>query len=293
LDDTVPRVKTASSGLVSVITVVFMCFLFLSEIYDWTHFEKLAEVGIDSVRTGESRINFDFDMIGLACPDFGMDVLDAAGALVLGATGITTSGTFKQSPLFASKNQHGKTGCKIAGYIVTSKVEGEFHIGLGKKTHKSENTIDHVHHFTHEELAGFNSSHHIHHFSFGEDFPGSTYPLDDVKVIIPEGEMYRYIYFLKIVPTTYKYLSGRVLQSYQFSVTSEKNLVNINVQRFWQPGVFFKYSYSAYQVTYKEQRRSFAHFLTRCCAIIGGVFVVSGLLSSLLYHMDLKFKKMR
>ncbi len=34
----------------------------------------------------------------------------------------------------------------------------------------------------------------------------------------------------------------------------------------------------------EERRRSLGHFLTNCCAIIGGVFTVMGLLDSVLHR---------
>ena len=38
------------------------------------------------------------------------------------------------------------------------------------------------------------------------------------------------------------------------------------------------------QVIVEQQRKTFAAFLTQVCAIIGGVFTVTGLLDGVLYH---------
>ena len=47
------------------------------------------------------------------------------------------------------------------------------------------------------------------------------------------------------------------------------------------------------QVVVQEERESFAAFLTQICAIIGGVFTVTGLLDGLVYHgHDLIARKM-
>ena len=40
----------------------------------------------------------------------------------------------------------------------------------------------------------------------------------------------------------------------------------------------------AVQVRFSETKSSFAHFLTSVCAIVGGVFTVSGIVDSTLYH---------
>jgi len=41
---------------------------------------------------------------------------------------------------------------------------------------------------------------------------------------------------------------------------------------------------AAAQVRYREERTSFLHFLTSVCAIVGGVFTVSGILDAFVYH---------
>jgi hypothetical protein len=52
------------------------------------------------------------------------------------------------------------------------------------------------------------------------------------------------------------------------------------------PGVFVNYELSPLRVRISERRRSLGHFLTNCCAIIGGVLTVAGLLDSLLYRLN-------
>jgi len=44
------------------------------------------------------------------------------------------------------------------------------------------------------------------------------------------------------------------------------------------------YELSPIMVKFTESKKSFAHFLTGVCAIIGGVFTVAGLVDSLIYH---------
>jgi len=43
------------------------------------------------------------------------------------------------------------------------------------------------------------------------------------------------------------------------------------------------YDLSPIMVKFSEKTKSFAHFLTGICAIIGGVFTVAGLIDSVLY----------
>ena len=51
------------------------------------------------------------------------------------------------------------------------------------------------------------------------------------------------------------------------------------------PGVFVNYELSPLRVRISERRRSLGHFLTNCCAIVGGVLTVAGMVDSLLYKM--------
>ncbi|XP_035549042.1 endoplasmic reticulum-Golgi intermediate compartment protein 3-like isoform X1 [Juglans regia] len=56
-------------------------------------------------------------------------------------------------------------------------------------------------------------------------------------------------------------------------------------------GSFFLYLTCKLQVTFTEEHISFLHFLTNVCAIIGGVFTVSGILDSFIYHGHRAIKK--
>lgn len=43
--------------------------------------------------------------------------------------------------------------------------------------------------------------------------------------------------------------------------------------------VYFLYDLSPITVTIREERRSFLHFITRLCAVLGGTFALTGLCS--------------
>lgn len=43
------------------------------------------------------------------------------------------------------------------------------------------------------------------------------------------------------------------------------------------PAVYFLYDLSPITVTIREERRSFLHFITRLCAVLGGTFALTGL----------------
>lgn len=48
---------------------------------------------------------------------------------------------------------------------------------------------------------------------------------------------------------------------------------------------------AAAQVHIQEQRASFLHFLTNVCAIVGGIFAVSGLIDGTVYQAEQVIRK--
>lgn len=60
---------------------------------------------------------------------------------------------------------------------------------------------------------------------------------------------------------------------------------------FGHEALQWKYDFSPYTTTYREQPKSFAHFLTRLCAVIGGTYVVFGILSALATRFETAAKK--
>ncbi len=99
-----------------------------------------------------------------------------------------------------------------------------------------------------------------------------------------------YKYFLKIVPTTYEYLDGRIVNNtYQYSVTRSAKIVSPSSGQL--PGVFVNYELSPIMIKYIEKSKSFSHFLTSCCAIIGGLFSIAGMLDGFTFRYFSMLKK--
>jgi len=150
----------------------------------------------------------------------------------------------------------------------------------------------HVHDLQPFRNFKFNLSHTVNRLSFGKEFPGIINPLDGImKANEKEKDgagMYQY--FIKIVPTNYQSLNGNNLNTNQFSVTEHFKALGGDASH-GLPGVFFMYELSPIMVQFREQRKSFAHFLTGVCAIIGGVFTVAGIIDSFIYQGMRTLKK--
>lgn len=183
------------------------------------------------------------------------------------------------------KDEEGE-GCNVYGSLEVKKVAGNFHFAPGKSFQQSNM---HVHDFLAFQKESFNVSHRVNELSFGPHFPGVVNPLDGAQRVqmTPTG---MYQYFIKVVPTVYKDIRGHKIQSNQFSVTEHFRQIELGTGRSL-PGVFFFYDLSPIKVNFGQTKTSFLHFLTSVCAIVGGVFTVSGIIDSFVYHGHRAIKK--
>jgi len=172
-------------------------------------------------------------------------------------------------------------GCQVYGYLEVNRVGGSFHIAPGKSF--SLNHI-HVHDVQPFSTTDFNLTHTIRHLSFGRNVPGKTDPIDGVMAIAEKGsEMFQY--YVKIVPTTFARADGSTFVTNQFSVTRHnKAIISGLMGDTGMPGVFFSYELAPVMVKYQQKEKSFGHFASGLCAIIGGVFTVAGIIDKLVYN---------
>jgi len=171
-------------------------------------------------------------------------------------------------------------GCQVYGYLLVNKVAGNFHFAPGKSFQQAHM---HVHDLQPFKNQAFNLSHTIQRLSFGREFPGIVNPLDNVQKMSDKDGSSMYQYFIKVVPTVYEGLNGKLINTNQFSVTEHFKTIKGDGGH-GLPGIFFMYELSPIMVKFTEHTQSFAHFLTGVCAIIGGVFTVAGIIDSFLYH---------
>lgn len=165
--------------------------------------------------------------------------------------------------------------CRIYGTLVLNKVAGNFHITAGRSLSLPRG---HVHIST--LMSDFNFTHRIHRFSFGDPSPGIVHPLEgDEK--ITTSNMMLYQYFIDVVPTEVETFLTPVY-TYQYSVKDHERPIDHNKGSHGIPGIFFKYDVSALKVRVMQLRDSFGQFLVRLCASVGGLYVTSGLVNTVI-----------
>ncbi|KAL3665329.1 hypothetical protein V7S43_009369 [Phytophthora oleae] len=171
-------------------------------------------------------------------------------------------------------------GCRFTGKMFVNRVAGNFHVALGRTFHRQGRL---VHQFRPGQEHTYNSSHVIHSLSFGEPMEGIVGPLDGVsKSSVQSGGVFQY--YIKIVPTIYSDIDENSIHSYQFSVTQQGNYMNPRGQMTSLPGTFFVFDLSPFMVKVENDRMPFTHFLTKICAIVGGVISIAGFVDSFMYN---------
>ncbi|KAI3486302.1 hypothetical protein L1887_50196 [Cichorium endivia] len=125
-----------------------------------------------------------------------------------------------------------------------------------------------------------------------------------------QQSQFMFQYFLKVVSTEFRPLSGDTLKTQQYSVTTyERDLspganaaamagmsnegsgAHISHGFAGVPGVFFNYEISPLKTIHSEHRQSLSHFLTSTCAIVGGILTVAGIVDSLVYNSRRRLRR--
>lgn len=133
---------------------------------------------------------------------------------------------------------------------------------------------------------GPNVTHVVHDFGFGpfEHSPGTKSnenPLAGTIFTSHEGSG-QVRYALKVVPMAHRRVGGGEIKTHTFSsnrgfLGENAAMQQASTSRRWL-GVEFVYDFSPVMLRYSESRKSFFEFLTSVCAIVGGIYAVSGLL---------------
>ena len=184
-------------------------------------------------------------------------------------------------------------GCNVRGYLDVSKVAGNFHFAPGSSYQQQSVHVHDMHLFG--KNAKFNITHKVNKLSFGFEYPGMDNPLDGHLEVDGDSDKREgnsmFQYFVKIVPTQYWKSNGTILKTNQYSVTKHRRQVKLTLSENGLPGVFFVYDINPMMIQLKEGRKSFLHFLTGVCAIIGGIFTVAGMIDALIYQSNKALQK--
>ena len=198
--------------------------------------------------------------------------------------------TKHKESILMSSDMH--PGCMLQGHLLVNRVPGNFHIEARSVNHKMNPKMS-------------NLSHTVHHLSFGpvlskragrylsgikrEIFDmDSTHPMDGA-VYISRQSHEAFHHYINIVSTSLevgRYRGSNEILAYQMVQSSQI----MHYQEEEIPEARFSYDLSPMAVDIEIRGKPWYQFITSMCALIGGVFTVSGLLASFL-GLLLKQKK--
>ncbi|XP_061356727.1 uncharacterized protein LOC133301133 [Gastrolobium bilobum] len=315
--------KTQSGALVSIIGLIIMATLFLHELGYYLTTDTIHQMSVDLKRGETLPIHINMTFPSLPCDVLSVDAIDLSGkhevdldtniwklrlnsyGHIIGTEYISdlvemehtahshdddkdhhehseqkihlqtldesTENTIKKVKEALSSGE----GCRVYGVLDVQRVAGNFHISVhGLNIYVAQMIFD--------GSKNVNVSHIIHDLSFGPKYPGIHNPLDGTERILHDTSG-TFKYYIKVVPTEYRYISKEVLPTNQFSVSEYYSPIN-QFDRNW-PAVYFLYDLSPITVTIKEERRSFLHFITRLCAVLGGTFALTGMMDRWMFRL--------
>ncbi|KAL0855577.1 hypothetical protein Bca101_060730 [Brassica carinata] len=208
-------------------------------------------------------------------------------------------------------------GCRVEGYVRVKKVPGNLVISAHSGAHSFDS-------------SQMNMSHVVTHLSFGRmidprlltdmkrllPYLGHSHDRLDEKSFINQHEFganvtvsppkrpwyeSRFLkvlnllffvqieHYLQIVKT--EVITRRYGQEHSLIEEYEYTAHSSIAQTYYLPVAKFHFELSPMQILITENPKSFSHFITNLCAIIGGVFTVAGIIDSVLHNTIRLVKK--
>lgn len=262
---------TLTGACISISSVLFITYLFLSELSLFLTHEVISELTVeDPVRhTEKIPVFFNLTLPNLKCEYLGIDIQDDMGRHEVG---------FQDNTQKVELNE-GK-GCRMESHFVVNKVPGNFHVS----THSSKSQPDNpdMTHLIHKVRFGMD-------LQEGKEVKGSFNPLEDVDRTAAQA-IATHNYIVKVVPSVYQDTKGNIRYPYQYTY-SYREVIQYGHGGRVMPAIWFRYELSPITVRYIEKNKPFYTFLTTVCAIVGGTFTVAGIIDSFIFTAAEIFKK--
>ncbi|XP_006825973.1 endoplasmic reticulum-Golgi intermediate compartment protein 1-like [Saccoglossus kowalevskii] len=261
---------TLAGAMVSICSALFIVFLLLSEFTSFIAPDVRSELYVDNPGHIEKlNVKLNISLPRLKCEFIGLDIQDDMGRHEVGLVDNTN-----KIPL------NNNAGCRFEAYFKINKVPGNFHVSTHAAGSRQPQKADFVH-TIHEIIIGDDIQNKSINAAFN---PLAGYDRSDAAAESSHD------YYMKVVPTVYEDVWGRVNLSYQYTY-AYKDYVSYGHGHRVMPAIWFRYDISPITVKYHEKRAPFYTFITTICAIVGGTFTVAGIIDSMIYSASEVFKK--
>jgi len=190
-------------------------------------------------------------------------------------------------------------GCQLTGSLQISRVPGNFRISAQSDSHSFNTRVMNVSHHVDKLMFGYTNEHagKLHKVVKIEE-RSSLYQVS----FMMHQELATLKHYLKVVPFHYHDLSGNVMQTYMYKANYNEyrprklewyeGKADAHVDTQMIPNAVFYYDISPVKVLVQEETQGFASFVTKICAVIGGIYTVVGLLDNVIYHSGQSIKKL-
>ena len=275
-----------------------MGLLFLNEFVNYYTYRTSSRMYIDVNRGADKlKVNLDIDIDHIPC-----DLLAILKSDALGEQTADINGSILKSRLdkYGKKLDEKKyevievnydkvktemkndEGCNLKGFFFVDAVPGSFHITSGYHGNI-------VQRLANERILKVNIQHRINQISFGKfniNEIWSNFGKEISKLSASLTNIKRkndnnskiYQYYLKIVPTKFLTYSGKEINNYQYTYSSFAEYT-LNEM----PSIYFRYDISPITVEYKQYKETILNFFINICAILGGVFTVTGIIDTIVH----------
>ena len=275
-----------------------MCLLFLNEFINFNTYRTNSRMYVDVNRGSDKlKVNIDINIDHMPCDLLAILTSDALGEKSTDLKGEITKSRLdkrgkkldKQKYVIQEVNydkvkleMNNDEGCNLKGHFFVDAVPGSFYITSGYY-----GSI--VQRLANEGILKLNVQHKINQISFGEmneyeiwsnfgkEISKLSYGLSNIKKK-KNNNIRIYQYYLKIVPTKFLTYSGKEINNYQYTYSSFGEF-ELNEM----PSLYFKYDLSSITVEYKQYKETFLTFFINICAILGGVFTVTGIIDAIIH----------
>ena len=288
-----------------------MFLLLMNEYYNYKRFYMTTLMYVDKNRGADNlQVNMDIDFYNMPCELLSIEIRNNLGLRVQNIEGNMTKYNLDEKHQIigekpyiveslgrfghdhdhiaqpdyevVKKQINSKEGCKLKGTFFLDAVPGIVIIS----SNAFGPTIERL---RRDKLDNTNVAHVINRLTFGDKvhrhrflrFGHESYHLMNTlrnKRKIDDKLPMTYQYYLKIVPTKFRFLKGLNYDKYQYTANS---FSETSLDRL--PLLFFKYDLSPITVEYKQTKKSFLSFLINVFAILGGVFTVAGIIDAIIH----------
>lgn len=261
--------QTSTGAIATILTYSLMTLLFVAEIFAFQRVSSRHTFRVDGQVKDIMPVSIDIS-VGTECEKLAVVNYNNQGQISILNDRFAMEDIDFETVMEGKQSLNG--GCRVRGSTIISKLDGKLaFIPLP--------TIEYgaLGEFLSSLDEAINFSHVIHQLNFGPAFPGAPNPLQGtIQAAVSLHE--NFSYHVSIIPTTHR-ANSRIIDTNQYALTGVQGKSGKEVVD--KPGVFITYKMEALRVRIENEHQHWLHFIVHLLGILGGVYISTGLITSL------------